>query len=559
MTQKARNISVFFRVFPWQNFRLIALYLLWLTNMQKYINFVLLLIACCFTGPVQAETLLELYQLAVENDPQLKIAHKDYLATLEKRPQARALLLPYLGLGANVTETWSNDEGMFGGSRENTSGGYNVSLSYPLYKRDLHVQVEQVDSQIKQVEANYESAKQALMERLATRYFGVLAANDNVKFAGSAKEAFQRQLDDAQQRFDVGLIAITDVQEAQAGYDLAVADEIQAQNGSDNAFEALREITGSYHSLLATLNEDAPLLGPDPKDIDSWTEYALENNPQILAAEYAIKTASQEIEKQRAGNWPTLELVGKHSYSDVFRGDDSPFGNRSRSNSIGLQLSYPLYEGGAIRARTREAKQRYYQGLDQKELQRRAVQSQTRQAFLSVLSNISRVKALKQALISTETALKAIQAGFELGTRTSVDVVNAQRDLLHAQRNYSNARYDYVLNTLRLKQASGIISVDDLGKINSWLTQHTITLQDQNPIDINAPLEDYEALPSTGAFLEASEALPESAEEGLEEVEASEELPESAEDALEDSEDLEDLEELLESTDDILEDFEDDL
>jgi len=508
MTRKSRNISVFFRVFPWQNFTIN--YFNWLTNMQKYISF-LLLIVCCFTGPVQAETLLELYELAVQNDPQLKIAHKEYLATLEKRPQARALLLPYLGLGAEVNETWSNDSGMFDGSRENTSGGYNVSLSYPLYQRDLRVQVEQVDSQIKQVEANYESAKQALMERLSTRYFGVLAANDNVKFAGSAKGAFQRQLDDAQQRFEVGLIAITDVQEAQAGYDLAVADEIEAQNELDNAIEALREITGTYHSLLATLNEDAPLLGPDPKDIDSWTEYALKNNPQILAAEYSIETANKEIEKQRAGNWPTVEVVGKHSYSDVFRGNDSPFGNKSRNNSIGLQLSYPLYEGGAIRARTREAKQRYYQSLDQKEQQRRAVQLQTRQAFVNVLSNISRVKALKQALFSTETALKAIQAGFELGTRTSVDVVNAQRDLLRAQRNYSNARYNYVLNTLRLKQASGLISVDDLGKINSWLSQHTITLEDQNPIDVNAPLED-------------SEALPERAEDGFEEFE---ELPET--------------------------------
>jgi outer membrane protein len=579
--------------------------------MQKYINFVLLSIAFCMTSPVQAETLLELYQLAVENDPQLKIAHKDYLATLEKRPQARALLLPYLGLGADVSQNWSNNDGMFGGSEENTRGGYNLSLTYPLYKRDLRVQVEQVDSQIKQVEANYESAKQALMERLSTRYFGVLAANDNVKFARSAKGAFQRQLDDAKQRFEVGLIAITDVQEAQAGYDLAVADEIQAQNELDNAIEALREITGSYHSLLASLNQDAPLLGPNPKDIETWTEYALENNPQVLAVQYAIETASKEIEKQRAGNWPTVEVVGKHSYSDVFRGDDSPFGNRNRSNSIALQLSYPLYEGGAIRSRTREAKQRYYQALDQKEQQRRAVQLQTRQAFLNVLSNISRVKALKQALVSTETALKAIQAGFELGTRTSVDVVNAQRDLLRAQRNYSNARYNYVLNTLRLKQAAGLISVDDLAKINNWLSQHTIELQDQNAIDINAPLEEREPLPSTEALLKATQALGvdeafEDSEEdedfeedfdasedldasedmedldtsenlserttkalkeleaskklprtteALEDLDTSDALPEGLDDPFEDSEDSKELEELLKTTEEILKDF----
>lgn len=243
------------------------------------------------------------------------------------------------------------------------------------------------------------------------------------------------------------------------------------------AHEALREITGTYHDVLATLNEDTPLLGPEPADLDKWTQIALEQSPELIAGQAAVETARQEMDKQRAGNWPTIELVGRHSYSDVYRGDENPLGNKTRNNSLGIQLSYPLYEGGAIRSRIREAKHRHVQALDRLEQQRRAIQKQTRQAFWSLRSNISRVKALKQALISTETALKSIKTGFELGTRTSVDVVNAQRDLLRAQSNYSRVRYDYVLNTLQLKQAAGLLSQDDLIGINNWLSQHTIEFQ----------------------------------------------------------------------------------
>ncbi|RKZ39663.1 MAG: type I secretion protein TolC [Gammaproteobacteria bacterium] len=439
----------------------------------KHLSF--LLIIGLLNTPIQAETLLELYQIAEQNDPERQIAYSEYLAILEKHPQARALLLPQVTLGADTTENWSSEERIFGNSRENTNIGYNVSLTYALYRRNLNIQLEQVNSQIQQALVTFEGAKQALMERIASRYFAVLAANDNLKFARSAKKAFRRQWDEAQQRFEVGLIAITDVQEAQAGYDLAVADEIAAQNDLDNAYEALREITGDYHQILAVLNEDAPLLGPEPSDLDAWTELALEQNPQLLAARYAVEIARQEIEKQRAANSPTLDLVGRHSYSDIIRGENNTF--NSHTNSLSIQLNYPLYEGGAIRSRIKEAKIRSIQTLDKLEKQRRTVQSQTRQAFLSLLSNISRVKAFKQALISTETALKAIQTGFELGTRTSVDVVNAQRDLLRAQRNYSRTRYDYVLDTLQLKQATGLLSLDDLAGINNWLTQHTMKLQ----------------------------------------------------------------------------------
>jgi outer membrane protein len=452
-------------------------------------NKLLILVFYLLSCSLRAETLLEIYQLAEQQDPQLKIVNQERLAILEKQPQARALLLPQVTLGGSITENWRTQDWMHRNSSENTSAGYNVSLNYALYQHGRQIQLEQVDSQISQAEANYENAKQQLLERVAERYFAVLAAHDNLKFAGSAKKAFRRQWEQAQQRFDVGLIAITDVQEARAGYDLAVAEEIQAQNELDNAIEALREITGHYHRALASLNADAPLLDPQPKDVEAWTEIAFKQNPQLQAAQYAVETARQEIEKQRAAQLPTVDLVGQHRYGDILRGDEAAPNTLTTENTIGVQLNYFLYEGGAIRSRVREAKQRHIQALEQMEQQRRNIELQTRQAFLTLLANISRAKALKQALISTETALKAIKIGFESGTRTSVDVVNAQRDLLAAQRDYARARYDYILNTLRLKQAVGILNVQDLEGINNWLVQYTIELQEEED---NSPLVDTE-------------------------------------------------------------------
>jgi len=447
--------------------------------MYRYISFLILMniVFGLSSSSVQAENLLEIYQLAQQHDPQLKIAHQERLVVLEKKPQARAPLLPQVTLNANVTENWQTDINLLNRNRdmENTTLGYTISLNYALYRRELNIQFQQVDSQIAQVEANYETARQALMERVSTRYFAILTANDNLKFARSAKKAFQRQLEEAQRRFEVGLIAITDVEEAQAGYDLAIADEILAQNELDTAYEVLREITDTDHFLLASLNKNTPLLNPNTNNIDAWTEVALEQNPNILAAQFVVATARQEIEKQRAANLPSLDLVGQQSFSDTLRGEDDGFNNMNFS--IGIQLRYALYEGGAIQSRIRESQQRHVQALDKLEQQRRTVQLQTRQLFYTLLSNTSRVKALKQALVSTETALDSIQTGFELGTRTSVDVVNAQRDLLRVQRDYSKVRYDYVLNTLRLKQAAGVLSQEDLEGINYWLTQPTIELQ----------------------------------------------------------------------------------
>lgn len=411
-----------------------------------------------------ADTLADLYQQALASDPQFKIAESERLAVGEKLPQAKSGLLPSLNAGASYTKAWSK------GSQDSTSSGYNLTLTQPLYARGNWIALDQAGSEIQRAEANYMSAQQGLMLRVAARYFEVLASQDNLEFAGNNKKAIQRQLDQTKQRFDVGLIAITDVQESQAAYDLAVAEEILAENTLNNAREALREVIGQYPGQLAGIRADMALLVPDPADIEAWAQRALEENPTILAARVAVELARQQIEQTRSVHYPRLDLVARHGYSDQDGSGMPQTGGYSLDNSLGLQLSVPIDVSGGMRSRTREAQYRHQQALDALEQQRRAVESQARQAYLNVISGISRLKALDQAVVSNRTALDATQTGFEVGTRTSVDVLNAQKELLRAQRDHAKARYDYLLNTLNLKQGAGSLSEEDLAALSKWRT-----------------------------------------------------------------------------------------
>ena len=281
---------------------------------------------------------------------------------------------------------------------------------------------------------------------------------------GRPWEAFEQQLAQSRQRFEVGLIAITDVEEAKAGFDLSRAQLIAAENALDIAQEALRETTGQYQERLAPLG-DVHLVMPEPQDIDKWTEIALERNLRLLAAGHDTETARREIERIQAGHSPVLDAVGSFGLNDSYSG---VLGATKRAN-VGLRLSLPLYSGGSVLSRTRESRHRYQRTVDLLERERRRAQRETRDAYLGVNSGISRVQALEQAVRSSETAAEAIEAGFQVGTRTSVDVLDAQRDLFRARRDLSEARYGYILNVLRLKRAAGILSEDDLQLISIWL------------------------------------------------------------------------------------------
>ena len=329
------------------------------------------------------------------------------------------------------------------------------------------IALDQAGSEIRQAEAVLIEAQQALIIRIAQRYFDILANIDSLEFAQAEVKSLSRQLEQANQRFEVGLSAITDVHEAQAGYDLAVAQEIQALNAIDNAQEAMRELTGEYITEFDLLGDAMSLVSPEPQAIESWTQLSLDQNLGVLASRHAAETARNEVKRQSAGHLPTLDLVAAETYDS----SGGRFGStKLHATSIGLELNIPIYSGGIVSSQTREAHENYNIAMYSLERARRSAQRSTREAYLGVISGISRVKALKQAVVSSETALEATEAGFEVGTRTAVDVVASQRTTSEARRNYSQAKYDYLIDTLSLKQAAGTLSTEDLELINAWLT-----------------------------------------------------------------------------------------
>lgn len=417
-----------------------------------------------------AADLEAVYQLALQNDPVLKAAAAARDAALEAKPQSRALLYPALSFSAGYDRTREDiKETAFGtpGVSNFDSTAYVLALNQPLFNRDYFVRLRQADAVVAQADAVYRTSEQSLILRVAEAYFGLLAANDNLEFARAEMNAIEQQLEQAKQRFDVGLIAITDVHEAQAAFDLAKAREIVATNQLASSREALYEITAQTIDAVAPLGVKIPLARPDPADIEHWGRVALEQNFALLAAQFAEESARQEVSRQRAGHYPTLDLTASLSRAN----DDGGVNGETdvEDRVVGLQFTFPLYLGGAVSSRTREAAYRLTQAREEVETQRRATLRQARDAYLAVVAGINGVNAFEQARISAQSALDATQAGFDVGTRTTVDVLTAQRDLFAAQREYAQSRYDYILNLLRLKQASGLLVSTDVEEINRWL------------------------------------------------------------------------------------------
>jgi outer membrane protein len=421
----------------------------------------------------RAEDLLDIYRLAVKNDAQIQQAQAQDLAAREATPQSRAGLLPSINLSANVTEERldikSAPLGRSQGVSTFTNKGYTLSLTQPVYRRDRFVRVRQAKASVRQADVTFEAAQQALILRSAQAYFGVLSALDNLEVARGQKAAIGRQLEQSQQRFQVGLIAITDVQDAQARYDLAASQEIAAENQLATARESLRELTGTYAKELAILGKEIPLVTPQPADIDAWTNTALKENPALLAAQYAADVAQEQIEVQRSGHYPTLDIVADHTYSDSGGGTLGAL--TSADSTIGLQFNLPIYQGGLVTSQTRQARYQYDQALSALEAQNRATQRDARNAYLGVMTGISQVRANSQAVKSSEVALEATQAGYQVGTRTAVDLLNAESQLFSARATYAQSRYNYLLATLTLKQAAGMLTAEDLAKINALLAK----------------------------------------------------------------------------------------
>ncbi len=414
-----------------------------------------------------ATDLLDVYHLATDNDPRIHIARSTLDATLENEPLARSRLLPGVSLGGDASLLYSNSDGRFG-SQEESFGKYGLSLNLKqaLYHKEYWARLAAAGYQVAGAQADYIAARQDLIIRVARAYFDVLSARDTLRFTRAERQANKRQLEQARQRFDVGLIAITDVHEAKAGYDASVAAAITAENALDNAREALREIVGEFDDDdLAALKKHIDLNRPTPEDIDAWKHTALEQNPNIISTRNKMLAARENVEVERAGHYPTLDLVGQLGLDR----SDSSLGSDTDSGSIGVQLAIPLYTGGAVSAATRQAAARYQGAKDGLEQAMRATTRGVRDAYRGVLSSISEVLALKAGTVSARSALDATEAGFRVGTRTSVDVLISQRRLYQAERDYAKARYTYLLNTLRLKQAAGTLSEQDLEAVNALL------------------------------------------------------------------------------------------
>jgi outer membrane protein len=420
-----------------------------------------------FAGPLPAADLLEIYQEAARTNPQLAAARANLEAVREQRPQALAGLLPTLGASGDIARRRFKNKDPSTPAEYSTDKLASLDLTQPLFRYDRWVQLKQSDSEIARAEADYMAAEQELMVQVAERYFNVLDAQDNLEFAEAEKSAIGRQLDQATQRFEVGLIAITDVKAAQARYDLSVSQEIRAISTLVEAKDSLREIVGVYYDRIDLLKPDLELSNPEPDSTDAWIEQAKQHNLSVLAAQASAETAKQEIKLQRSGHLPTLDLNASASYRDIQFGGVNP--QKRQDSEIGLQLNVPLYEGGSVNSRTRQARSRFQESTEQLSQSMRAAELETRNAFRGVKTDIAQVKALGQSLESTEVAVQAEEAGFEVGTRTIVDVLNSQREYYLARLNYARARYLYVVDQLRLKKAAGILAEDDLIELNQAL------------------------------------------------------------------------------------------
>lgn len=418
-----------------------------------------------------AEDLLQIYDLAVNSDPTLREAEQNLYASREEKPQARALLLPNFSLNGEVqyrnVKSWGQRAtGSFRNNDTFQTSGAGAVLTQSVYDRERWVRLSQTDNTIAQAEAEYRDAQITLMVDTTQAYFDVLEAADAVRVSQALVAADERQLEQSKQRFDVGLVAITDVNESQAAYDRSRANLIGAENDLDNAWEALRRIIGPVRVPLARLGDRLPLAPPQPNDVDQWVATALANNYSIIAAKEAAEAARKDIKVARSGYLPTLDMTAGYdmdrSGADTRTDTDAAF--------VGLSINVPIYQGGAVASRTRQAGHLFRAAQDRLDQQRRLVIQQVKDAFNGILSSISDVQARQAAIVSARSSLESTQAGLEVGTRTQVDVLNAQRNLFQAEFDYLAARYNYIINGVLLHQATSTLSRDVLAKGNAWLT-----------------------------------------------------------------------------------------
>ena len=436
------------------------------------------------TAPVLAprSDLVSVYRLAVENNAELAAARAQFEAIRETVPQARAGLLPNLRAGAELSDTRTQVDTSAGSRTLSRSGTvYQATLSQPIFRADRWFQLQAAEAISEQAALEYSAAEQNLILQSAQAYFAVLQAQDNLAAVKAEEAAFKRQLDQANERFEVGLSDRTDTLEAQAGFDTARANRILAERQVQDALQALETLTNRTHLALEGIEHSLPVLAPIPNDATAWVDTATRQNLNLLAVNQAVNAAGETLRQYRAGHAPTLDAVASYRKGD---NDSMGFANSGMADalpgypryngnveqgSIGLQLNIPIYSGGLTSSQSRQAFHQLTEAEQRRESLRRQVVENTRNLHRAVNTDIEQVQARRQSLVSSQSALEATEVGYEVGTRNIVDVLDTQRRLYAAVRNYNNARYDYILDNLRLKQAAGTLNPGDLEDLARYL------------------------------------------------------------------------------------------
>ena len=433
-----------------------------------------------FVLPAQAADLLTITRDALDNNAALASARSEYLGVEAGRDVARSGLLPQVNATGNVAhnqqyESQTSSRAGTGTGTGNVSTGddrYNtVSLTLEatqaLYNEVTRREVTQAERQIDQQVYLLAATEQQLLIDTASAYFDILRAHEILEARFAQERAIGRQLEQAGEQFEVGLIAITEVEEARATFDQSRADRIAAESNLQVAFEALEQLTGQRYASIEALGDSMPVGLPEPSSRDYWVEQALELNPQVLAQQAGIEVARSGVEIARAGNLPTLQAFGNYQYSDS--DVDNTTGEDS-SSQVGLSANLPIYTGGRTSASIRQGTYQLESSQYDFESQRRSSIQQVRSLYTQVSNDVETVEAREQAIVSNQSALEATRAGYEVGTRNIVDVLNAEQNLYNAIANYAEARYDYVVNLLSLRQQAGRLDVDAIEEVNAWLT-----------------------------------------------------------------------------------------
>jgi outer membrane protein len=432
-----------------------------------------MLVLCCaaflMPGLATAQTLMEAYELAVQNDPKFLAAKAESSASEMAVDQARAGFLPTIMFDAEQMTTRQEVEEsanpIYGaGSTKYDTFSYTLSISQPIFRKEVIEQFKQSKSITKQAEYTALASEQDLLMRTVSAYLVVLAAKDSLALATAERKSVGKLVETAKARRQSGLGTATQQYDADARYAVASAHEIEAQSKLRDAYQGLREITGENISNVQTLLEDFSLEYPEPQAVESWLETAAQKNLILLARLEGVNVARQEIKRKSAGHYPNLSVKVNHSYKNA---GSTLYGGGSTVNStdVMLQLSVPIYEGGSVKTATKEASYRYQKAQEEYEFEYRSLDRRTRAAFDAIVSGVSLINALKKSVVAQQSVLKVKTEGYKSGLNTILPVLDAQRDLYSAKRDFAQSRYDYLINRLRLKQAAGTLSEADLAYV----------------------------------------------------------------------------------------------